>query len=76
MRIRKALAATVGILQSIIAVLTMGFACTIYFDLFDVQISWKIPAESVLFSVLVLLGFGLFSLISGFFLIDEWIENH
>ncbi len=76
MRIRKAIAATVGILQSIIAVLTIGFACTIYFDLFDVQISLNISAESVLFSVLILLGFGLFSLISGFFLIDEWFEKH
>ncbi|MGD8544775.1 MAG: hypothetical protein PVH12_01250 [Candidatus Bathyarchaeota archaeon] len=75
MRIRKIFTSTVGMIQSIIAVLTLGFACLIYFDLFNIQATFNIPAESVSLSLFTFLGFGLFLLVSGLFLIGEGFET-
>lgn len=75
MKFRKPLAVIVGIIQSIMAVLTVIFACCLYFNFFGVQTWLNLTVEFYPFHVLVLLVFGFFSIISGLFLVHEWLES-
>lgn len=74
MKIRKTLTVTVGIIQSTMAVLAVIFAGIMYFNLFEVQTSLNASVKPLYFHVLVLVVFGFFSLISGLFLVHEWLE--
>lgn len=73
MGIRRALAMIVGVVQITMAVLAVIFACIIYFNLFGFQTGLNIVVESCYFHVLVLFVFSLFSIISGLFLVHEWL---
>jgi hypothetical protein len=75
MKIRRTLTVIVGIIQSMIAVLTVIFACSLYFNFFGVQTWLNAAVESHYFHILALLVFGFFSLISGLFIVHEWIES-
>jgi len=75
MKFRKPLTVIVGIIQSIIAVLTVISACCLYFNFFGVQTWLNVTVEFYRFHVLVLLVFGFFSIISGLFLVHEWLES-
>lgn len=74
MKIRKPLTIIVGVLQSTIAISMLIFACILYFNFFDVQNWLNGTLESVYFHVLAFLVVGFFSLVSGIFLITEWLE--
>jgi hypothetical protein len=75
MNIRGILAIVVGLMQSVTAALVFIFACCRYFNFFGVQGQLNEPVESGNFHVLVLVVFGLFSIVSGFFLVYEWLES-
>ena len=75
MNIRGTLAMIVGLMQSVIAALLFIFACSLYFNFFGVQGQLNGTVESFHFRVLVLLVFGFFSIISGLFLVYEWLES-
>jgi uncharacterized membrane protein (GlpM family) len=75
MNIRGTLAIIVGLMQSVIAALVFVFACYLYFNFFGVQGQLNGPVKSFHFHVLVLLVFGFFSIISGLFLVYEWLES-
>jgi hypothetical protein len=74
MNIRRTLAIVVGLMQSVTAALVFIFACCLYFNFFGVQGQLNGAIESCRFHVLVLLVFGFFSIISGLFLVYEWLE--
>lgn len=75
MNIRGTLAIVVGLMQSVTAALVFIFACCLYFNFFGVQGQLNGAIESCHFHVLVLLVFGFFSIISGLFLVYEWLES-
>lgn len=75
MKFRKPLAVIVGIIQSIMAVLAVIFSCSLYFNFFGIQTWLNLTVEFYHFHVLVLLVFGFFSIISGLFLVHEWLES-
>lgn len=75
MKIRRTLTVIVGIMQSMIAVLIVIFACGIYFNFFGIQTSLNAAVESLYLHILALLVFGSFSIISGLFLVHEWLES-
>jgi hypothetical protein len=75
MNIRGTLAIIVGLMQSVIAALIFVFACCLYFNFFGVEGRLNGAVESFHFHVLVLLFFGFFSIISGLFLVYEWLES-
>ncbi|MDH5266488.1 MAG: hypothetical protein OEW62_02280 [Candidatus Bathyarchaeota archaeon] len=72
---RRALTVIVGIVQSIIAVLIVIFACLLYFNFFDVQTWLNAAARFSYVYLLTLLVFGFFSIISGLLLVQEWLES-
>jgi len=74
MNIRGTLAIIVGLMQIVIAALFFISACCLYFNFFGVQGQLNGAIESCHFHVLVLLVFGFFSIISGLFLVYEWLE--
>jgi len=76
MNIRGTLAIIVGLMQSAIAGLVLIFACSLYFNFFGAQGQLNGQIESCHFHVLVLLVFGFFSIVSGVFLVYEWLESH
>jgi len=75
MDVRRALAMIVGVVQITMAVLAVIFACIIYFNVFGFQTGLNVAVESCYFHVLVLFVFSLFSIISGLFLVHEWLES-
>ena len=75
MKIQRTLTVIVGVTQSMIAMLTIIFACILYSNVLDVQTWLSATEESQHLHALVLLGFGFFSLISGLFLVYEWLES-
>ena len=70
MKLRGAVFKVVGVTQSVIGALAVIFAYLLYFDYFDLQNLLKISGDLPLY-LLVLLLFGLFSIISGFCFICE-----
>jgi len=75
MNIRGTLAIVVGSMQILIASLVFIFACCLYLDLFGFQGQLNGTTQSYYFHVLVLLFLGVFSTVSGLFLIYEWLES-
>jgi len=74
MNIRGTLAIIVGLMQIVTAALLFIFACSFYFNFFGAQGQLNGAIESCHFHVLVLLVFGFLSIISGLFLVYEWLE--
>jgi len=74
MNIRGILAIVVGLMQSVTAALVFIFACCRYFNFFGVQGQLNEAAHSH-FHVLVLVVFGLFSIVSGLFLVHGLLES-
>lgn len=75
MKIRRTLTVIVGIVQSIIAVLIIIFACILYFNFFGVHTWLNAAVEFSYVHLLALLVFGFFSIISGLLLVHEWLES-
>lgn len=75
MNIRRTLTVAVGIVQGIVAALVLIFACSLYFNFFGVQTWLNVSVETCYFHVLALLVFGFLSMISGLFLVHEWLES-
>jgi len=75
MKIRKTLTVIVGILQSIIAVLTLIFACILYFNFFGIYTWLNTAVEFSYVHLLALFVFVFLSIISGVLLIQEWLES-
>jgi hypothetical protein len=69
--IRKAFAAAVGTAQVMIGALLIIYTYVLYYDLFNVQSTFRIPIENAPLYALLLLIFGLFSLVSGLSFIQE-----
>jgi hypothetical protein len=76
MRTRVTLIIVFGIIQSLMAFSAMTLACVLYFNLFDAQSLWNIPQETTNFYSAVLLTFGVFLIVSGLILINDWRESH
>lgn len=70
--VRKTLVAIIGLLQIVIGISLIIFIYIFYNNLFDFQIIFNIPSEYASFYVLLLVGVGIFSLISGLSFIQEW----
>jgi len=70
MKVRGAVLKVVGVMQSVFGALAVIFAYLLYFDYFELQNLLNISGDLPLY-LLVLLLFGLFSIISGFCLIYE-----
>ena len=75
MNIRRTLTVAVGIVQGIVAALVLIFACSLYFNFFGVQTWLNVSVGTCYFHVLALLVFGFLSMISGLFLVHEWLES-
>jgi hypothetical protein len=75
MKARRTLVLIVGIIQSVIATLVFISAFSLYFNFFDVQTLVDAAVETLYFHVSALLVFGFFSVISGLFLVHEWLES-
>jgi len=71
MEVRKIISRVVGVAQSGMGVLAVIFAYLLYYNLFDVQGMLNASAQNAPLYMLLLLIFGLFSVISGLFLIYE-----
>jgi len=71
MEVRKIVSRVVGIAQSGLGVSAIIFAYMLYYNLFDIQDMLNASAQNVPLYMLLLLIFGLLSVISGFFLIYE-----
>lgn len=70
MKVREAVLRVVGVTQSVVGALAVIFAYLLYFGYFDIQNLLSISGDLPLY-LIVLLLFGLFSIISGFCLICE-----
>jgi hypothetical protein len=75
MEVRRALTVIVGIVQSIVAILIVISACTLYFNFFDVQTLLNTAVEFSYVHLLALFVFGFLSIISGLLLVHEWLES-
>lgn len=75
MTVRKILVALVGMFQSTVAVLTVIFALGLHFNFLGIQAWLNGEIEFSYAHFTVLLVFGFFSIISGSFLIQEWVES-
>jgi len=71
MEARKIVSKVVGVTQSGIGVLAIIFGYILYYNLFDIQGMLDASAQTVPLYLLLLLIFGLLSLISGLLLIYE-----
>jgi hypothetical protein len=71
MQAKKALAAIVGITQSTIGIAAIILAFLLYSDFFSFRLMLNVSEELLPFNLWVLVAFGLFSLLNGFFLFYE-----
>lgn len=72
---RKTLMFIVGILQIMMALLIVIFACVLYFNFFDFQTWLNAAVEFSYVHLSALLVFGFFSIVSGLLLVQEWVES-
>ena len=72
---RKTLATVVGTVQSTLGVLVVIFTYFLHTNLFGLQENLNVSAEFVPLFMLILIVFGLFSIISGVFLLTEGEES-
>ena len=70
--IRKILAAAIGMIQISIGISSIVFIYIFYNNLFDFHDVFNIPMEQISFYMLFLTAIGLFSVISGLSLVQEW----
>jgi hypothetical protein len=75
MRVIIVLTGIIGIIQGVTGVLALTFACVLNFNLFDIQSLLNIDVEAIPFHLMLLFAFGIFSIISGLFLVHEWLER-
>ena len=71
MKIRKVVAAVIGLAQEVIGLSGAVLAAILFFDLLEVQTVFNLPAGLLPFYLIVLVLFSLFSIVSGVFLIRE-----
>jgi hypothetical protein len=69
MKVGGVLAAIIGAVQGAIGAAAMVLALMFYFNILDVQTVFSLPPELLPFYLVVLVLFGLFSVISGGYLI-------
>lgn len=65
----------VGILQIMMALLIVIFACVLYFNFFNFQTWLNAAVEFSYIHLSALLVFGFFSIVSGLLLVQEWVES-
>lgn len=75
MTIRSSLAVAIGVIQSVIALSAMTVAGALYFNLFNLQTLLNEVTRYDGLHSLILFFFGFISLLSGLFLVDEWLES-
>ena len=75
MKVRRALTAIVGVIQSMIAIFVFIFACIAYFGFYDIQTTLNAGMDFLYFHLLALLVFGSFFMMNGLFLVYEWLES-
>lgn len=71
MTLRKKFSIFVGLTQSLIGAFATVFAYVLRYDFFGIQEVLNVPQQDVLLYMLVLIVFGLLSIISGLFLANE-----
>jgi len=69
--IRRKVSIAVGLAQSIIGASATIFAYLLYHNFSDVQVMLNVSPKDVVLFMLVLIVFGLLSIISGLFLLKE-----
>jgi hypothetical protein len=69
MKISKVLAATIGVVQGAIGVITIALVLMLYFNILEVQTILSLPPELLPIYLIVLGLFSLFSFISGSYLV-------
>jgi len=69
--IRRRVSIFVGLTQSVIGAFSTVFAYVLYHNLFGIQGVLNVPQRDVLLYMLILIAFGLLSIISGLFLVNE-----
>jgi hypothetical protein len=69
MKISKVLAATIGVVQGAIGVITIALVFMLYFNILEVQTILSLPPELLPIYLIVLGLFSLFSFISGSYLV-------
>lgn len=57
--------------QGIVGALAAVFAYVLYYDFFEVQTILSVPRTDVILYMFILIVFGLLSIISGLFLVNE-----
>jgi len=75
MGLRKIVAAILGALEVAIGALAIIFAYVLFHNFFDAQGLLEISEENVSMYMFFLFVFGFISIISGLFLIQEWLES-
>ena len=75
MDLRRTLMFIVGILQIMMALLIVIFACVLYFNFFNFQTWLNAAVEFSYIHLSALLVFGFFSIVSGLLLVQEWVES-
>ena len=71
MSIRKKVSIVVGLAQSVIGASATVFAFILYHNFLGIQTVLNVTAKDVVLYMLILIVFGLLSIISGLFLINE-----
>ena len=70
MGVRRKATIAFGVAQSIIGSLATVFAYLLYYNFVDVQTVLSVPQKDIVLYMLVLIVFGLLSIISGLFLLS------
>jgi len=69
--IRRKVSIVVGLAQSLIGAFATAFAFILYHNFLGTQAMLNVTAKDVVFYMLILIVFGLLSIISGLFLVNE-----
>jgi ABC-type Na+ efflux pump permease subunit len=69
--VRRNVSIAVGLTQSIIGALATIFAYLLYHNFLGIQTMLNVPSKDVILFMLVLIVFGLLSIISGLFLVNK-----
>jgi len=68
---RRRVAMVVGLMQSVIGVFVTVFSYVLYHNFLGIQAVLNVPQKDVVLYMLILIVFGLLSIISGLFLVNE-----
>lgn len=71
MGIIRKVSIAVGLTQSIVGILATIFAYLLYHNFLGVQTMLNVPSKDMVLFMLILIVFGLLSIISGLFLLNE-----